>query len=127
MFIDLVMMPFVVVVVVCLTSSCAAGLDGEATEDIVDELVDASNEQVDGEVAFRVAHRMASNGGVEQLLRILSTLRDFERERELATVLLRLIDACCQVRVGASVWPLSHPPLRLAACQSARVCACRRD
>ena len=77
-----------------------AGLDGEATEDIVDELADARDEQQDPEVEFVAANRMADNGGLEHLLRVLSELRDLSRERELATVLLRLLGACSKLRVN---------------------------
>jgi hypothetical protein len=77
-----------------------AGLDGEATEDIVDELADARDEQLDPEIEFAPANRMAENGGLAQLLVVMSELRDLSRERELATVLFRLLGACAKLRVN---------------------------
>jgi hypothetical protein len=77
-----------------------AGLDGEATEDIVDDLPDANATQLDPEEEFRVAAPLAGNGGLAALLRLLAALRDFEREGEMALVLLRLLTACAKLRIN---------------------------
>lgn len=77
-----------------------AGLDGEATEDIVDDLPDANATQLDPEEEFRVAAPLSVNGGLVAMLRVLKALRDFDRERDLAAVLLRLLGACAKLRVN---------------------------
>jgi type II secretory pathway pseudopilin PulG len=43
---------------------------------------------------------MAENGGLGQLLQVMSELRDLSRERELATALFRLLGACAKLRVN---------------------------
>ena len=62
-----------------------AGLDGEATEDIVDEAGDLNAAVADPEVEFRIAAALAVNGGIGQLLRVLGGVRDFMRERALVS------------------------------------------
>eukprot|EP00850_Spirogloea_muscicola_P019673 SM000196S05365 [mRNA] locus=s196:186709:205871:+ [translate_table: standard] len=83
------------------------GLDGEATEPMIKELDDETEEAVDPELEFAVAGVMADCGGLAVLLDLIQALRmDVKgeevggrgRQNEGETLLLDLLRHCCKLR-----------------------------
>ena len=83
------------------------GLDGEATEPLVDALPDDETERADPEVEYKECEvmREAAPGGVSglgQLVRRLSTIRDLSHpvEYKLVQVMLKVLTYACQLQAN---------------------------
>ena len=74
-----------------------SGLDGEATEDIVESLKTDDDDEVDDEEEYAVAGVMGACGGMEQLIHFLSTVRNLRSQRELSHMVLRLLYHCLKL------------------------------
>eukprot|EP01119_Soliformovum_irregulare_P005782 TRINITY_DN1752_c0_g1_i5.p1 TRINITY_DN1752_c0_g1~~TRINITY_DN1752_c0_g1_i5.p1 ORF type:complete len:4545 (-),score=1275.14 TRINITY_DN1752_c0_g1_i5:38-13672(-) len=76
------------------------GLDGEATEEIVDSLPDTNGEILPPETEFASSAILAETNGLELLVEIIRQLTDFDVQRELALLVLRLVSNSCKIRVN---------------------------
>ena len=76
------------------------GLDGEATEPVIDSLQDNDNEAVDPEIEFRIASVMACSGGLVELMRLLDSLsgQHITKEEHLLRLLLHCTKLQCNRR-----------------------------
>jgi len=72
------------------------GLDGEATEPVVDSLHGSENETVDPEIEFRIASVMATCGGLVEMMRLLENLSGRHANKE--EHLLRLLLHCTKLK-----------------------------
>ncbi|KAJ4456196.1 putative Auxin transport protein BIG [Paratrimastix pyriformis] len=75
------------------------GLDGEATEPIVDQL-EEDREEVDPEKEYGFCSILAECGGLAAMLRQLGQVADFDAQGELVGYLLRLFAHACKIRVN---------------------------
>ncbi|KAL6043444.1 protein purity of essence [Balamuthia mandrillaris] len=76
------------------------GLDGEATEEIVEQLQSANEEEVDPEEEFKITAVMHKCGGLEAMLTQLQRIVDFSAQRELVYLVCKLLMYCCKLRVN---------------------------
>lgn len=76
------------------------GLDGEATEEIIEALNDDAGEQRDPEDEYKITTIMSVCGGLEAMMKFLQRISDFDSEKELAHLVLKLLLYCCKVRVN---------------------------
>uniref|UniRef100_UPI00358DF698 E3 ubiquitin-protein ligase UBR4 n=1 Tax=Myxine glutinosa TaxID=7769 RepID=UPI00358DF698 len=76
------------------------GLLGDATEEFIETLDSAADEEEDEEEVYRMAGVMAECGGLDCILTRLAGVKDFKQGRQLLTVLLKLLGFCVKVRVN---------------------------
>lgn len=76
------------------------GLDGEATEDIVESLETSDGDEVDPEEQFKVASIMCECGGLEAMVRQIESISDFKEDMELARLVLRLLYNSLKLKVN---------------------------
>ena len=76
------------------------GLDGEATEPIVETLDQESGELIDPEVEYAIAGVVGETGGLEVMMDILARSRPLLRVRECAALTLKLLQHCCKIRAN---------------------------
>ncbi|CAH2989845.1 unnamed protein product [Chilo suppressalis] len=74
------------------------GLLGDATEEFVETLSQASAEAVDDEQVYRMANVLADCGGLEVMLQRLAAIQRVGAARSLCSTLLRLLSLCARVR-----------------------------
>ena len=74
------------------------GLDGEATEPIVDKIDEESGEELDPESEFAIAAVVGETGGLEVMMDILGRSTPLLRVRECAALLLKLLQHCCKIK-----------------------------
>uniref|UniRef100_A0A1I8NYS2 UBR-type domain-containing protein n=1 Tax=Stomoxys calcitrans TaxID=35570 RepID=A0A1I8NYS2_STOCA len=74
------------------------GLLGDATEEFVETLNNKSQEEVDTEQLYRLAHVLADCNGLKVMLDRIGSLQNIPRSRELIQVLLKLFLICVKVR-----------------------------
>src|SRR5690606_16404813 len=67
------------------------GLDGEATEEIVDSLPADMDQERDPEEEYKVSAVLSQCSGLESIAKIIQSFRDFETERELAELVFKLL------------------------------------
>merc|ERR1739841_142312 len=74
------------------------GLDGEATE----EIVEAIDEETDPEAEFALSAVVGEEGGLELLLRLLEVagMPRAGQPGECIVLLLKLLHACCRIRAN---------------------------
>ena len=73
------------------------GLDGEATEPIVETVDEEGGEEVDPEAEFAIAATVGEAGGLELLVDILQRSTPLLRARECSAMLLKLLQHCCKI------------------------------
>ena len=76
------------------------GLDGEATEPIVESLSEECGEERDPEAEYAIAAVVGETGGLEVMMDILSRSTPLLRVRECAALLLKLLQHCCKIRAN---------------------------
>ncbi|GAM27937.1 hypothetical protein SAMD00019534_111130 [Acytostelium subglobosum LB1] len=76
------------------------GLDGEATEEIIENLNDTNNEERDPEEEFEITTIMSQCGGMEAMLSIIERINDFSVEKELAQLVIKLLSVCVRIKVN---------------------------
>eukprot|EP01133_Synstelium_polycarpum_P011499 gene11499-13413_t len=76
------------------------GLDGEATEELIESLSDSTGEERDPEEEFEVTSVMATCGGLDAMLAMLERIGDFVSERELAHLTIKLLASCAKLKVN---------------------------
>ena len=74
------------------------GLDGEATEPIVETLEEEGSEEQDPEAEFAIADVVGETGGLEVMMGILERATPLLRVRECASLLLKFLQHCCKIR-----------------------------
>uniref|UniRef100_A0A7S3AUZ1 E3 ubiquitin ligase UBR4 C-terminal domain-containing protein n=1 Tax=Haptolina ericina TaxID=156174 RepID=A0A7S3AUZ1_9EUKA len=74
------------------------GLDGEATEPIVDTLEEEGGEEQDPESEFAIADVVGEAGGLEVMMGILKRATPLLRARECSSLLLKFLQHCCKIR-----------------------------
>lgn len=74
------------------------GLDGEATEPIVETLEEEAGEEQDPESEFGIADVVGEAGGLEVMMSILKRATPLLRVRECAALLLKLLQHCCKIK-----------------------------
>eukprot|EP00742_Colponemidia_sp_Colp-10_P004531 GILJ01004836.1.p1 GENE.GILJ01004836.1~~GILJ01004836.1.p1 ORF type:complete len:2747 (+),score=454.59 GILJ01004836.1:625-8241(+) len=75
-----------------------AGVDGEATENRVESIPDDSAEEEDPEVTYKITQVMSECGGLEAILLRLDQLQDFNSQRELADLMVKLLSVSCKIQ-----------------------------
>eukprot|EP00741_Cyanophora_paradoxa_P010498 tig00000158_g10151.t1 len=85
------------------------GLDGEATEPIVDALEDTAGPERDPEEEFAAAAVMAPSGGLDALLAQIRSFRTLDVNADLVALVLRLARHCALLAPTA---PACAPPRR---------------
>jgi len=78
------------------------GLDGEATEPIVETLEEDAGEEQDPEAEYGIADVVGETGGLEVMMSILKRATPLLRARECAALLLKLMQHCCKIRSNRS-------------------------
>jgi E3 ubiquitin-protein ligase UBR4 len=73
------------------------GLDGEATEEMVDSLQDDSEEQRDPEEVYKISEAMSDCGGLVSVMRLISS-SNFDTDKELIQVALKLLYYCAKIK-----------------------------
>jgi hypothetical protein len=76
------------------------GLDGEATEALIDSLPDTTAAEGDPEVEAAMTALMSETKGLAVLLMRLGELDELEARAELEPLLLNLLSSCCRLRVN---------------------------
>lgn len=76
------------------------GLDGEATEDIVESLETSDGDELDPEEQYKVASIMCECGGLEAMVRQIEGISDFKEDMELARLVLRLLYNSLKLKVN---------------------------
>ncbi|EFA82601.1 hypothetical protein PPL_04293 [Heterostelium album PN500] len=76
------------------------GLDGEATEEIIENLSDNTNEERDPEEEFEITSVMKECGGLDAMLNIIERINDFSTEKELAQLVIKLLYHCIKIQVN---------------------------
>ena len=76
------------------------GLDGEATEDIIESLPDDENEEIDPEEKYKITRVMSKCGGLEAMISQIEKITDFDLDRDLAMNVLNLLVHCCKIKVN---------------------------
>eukprot|EP00698_Gefionella_okellyi_P019390 TRINITY_DN593_c0_g2_i1.p1 TRINITY_DN593_c0_g2~~TRINITY_DN593_c0_g2_i1.p1 ORF type:complete len:2390 (-),score=701.17 TRINITY_DN593_c0_g2_i1:133-7272(-) len=76
------------------------GLDGEATEAIVETLPDDEEAAVDPEEEFKIALVLSECGGLASLIHRLGRVHDFHADLRLAQLLLRLLTTAVKLRAN---------------------------
>ena len=76
------------------------GLDGEATEEIVESLPDDDNKEEDPEVKYGITSIMSTCGGLEAIVSQIQDINDFVLDRELANYALKLLYHCLKVKIN---------------------------
>ena len=76
------------------------GLTGEATEVMVSELEDDTNEEIDPEIQYKITSIMAECDGLETILKQIELINDIDRDRELIQQILTLLFHCCKLKVN---------------------------
>ncbi|KYQ89094.1 hypothetical protein DLAC_10325 [Tieghemostelium lacteum] len=76
------------------------GLDGEATEEIIENLPDSQSEEKDPEEEFEITSVMAECGGLNAMLTTIEQINDFTIEKELAHLVVKLLFHCCKIKVN---------------------------
>lgn len=76
------------------------GLDGEATEEIVDSLADNNEEEQDPEEEFKISNVLHEYQGFEEILKIIHGFEDFKRQHSLASLVLRLLTNSSKVKAN---------------------------
>ncbi len=82
-----------------------SGLDGEATEPIIDALETDSQEDLDLEALYKSTEILGDVGGLEVLLALLSVVGSWGDDAETAVrePALKLLRACCEVSKNRSI------------------------
>ena len=76
----------------------AEGLDGEATEPLVESLDEEGDEEQDPEAEYAIAAVVGETGGLEVMMDVLRRSTPLLRVRECAALLLKLLQASCKIR-----------------------------
>ncbi|EGG15028.1 hypothetical protein DFA_09851 [Cavenderia fasciculata] len=76
------------------------GLDGEATEENIENLNDDNGEEKDPEVEFEITSIFSQCGGLEAMLTIVDDIADFSSEKELAHLVIKLLFHSCKIKVN---------------------------
>ncbi|XP_069467171.1 E3 ubiquitin-protein ligase UBR4 isoform X2 [Ambystoma mexicanum] len=76
------------------------GLLGDATEEFIESLDSATDEEEDEEEVYKMAGVMSQCGGLECMLNRLTGIKDFKQGRHLLMVLLKLFSYCVKVKVN---------------------------
>ncbi|EOD21681.1 hypothetical protein EMIHUDRAFT_207692 [Emiliania huxleyi CCMP1516] len=78
------------------------GLDGEATEEIVEAIDEEAAEETDPEAEFALSAVVGEEGGLELLLRLLEVagMPRAGQPGECIVLLLKLLHACCRIRAN---------------------------
>lgn len=76
------------------------GLLGDATEDMVNSLDSNSGEEEDSEAVYSMAAMMQQCGGLDVMLQRLGYVRDYQRGKQLVSVLLKLFDYCLKLKIN---------------------------
>lgn len=75
------------------------GLMGDATEEFIESLDSKDSTEIDNEVVFKMANRMAVNGGIEVMLEKLDHITNLSPQyKSLFLVLLKLFSHCVKVK-----------------------------
>eukprot|EP01135_Chromosphaera_perkinsii_P006329 Nk52_evm58s485 gene=Nk52_evmTU58s485 len=69
------------------------GLDGEATEEIVEEINDDEDEEIDVEVEYAITSIFSECGGLAAFMDLLDTIVNFREDEQLARLLLKILNA----------------------------------
>ncbi len=76
------------------------GLLGDATEEFIENLASKESDDQDDEEVYRLANVMAECGGLEVMLKRLSSVRDTQNSKQLIAVLLKLFGHCIRVKAN---------------------------
>ncbi|KAF2077723.1 hypothetical protein CYY_000970 [Polysphondylium violaceum] len=76
------------------------GLDGEATEEIIETLNDNTSEEKDPEEEFEITSVMAQCGGLDAMISVIENIKNFTVEKELAQLVIKLLYHCVKIKVN---------------------------
>ena len=76
------------------------GLDGEATEPIVDSLKEEEEEELDAEVEYAACAEMADGDRLSVLLDWMRRLHDLQAEHAIGVLIAKVLYHCCKLRVN---------------------------
>ena len=76
------------------------GLLGDATEEFIENLASKESDDQDEEDVFKLANVMADCGGLEVMLKRLSSVQDTQNSKQLIGVLLKLFGHCIKVKAN---------------------------
>jgi E3 ubiquitin-protein ligase UBR4 len=76
------------------------GLDGEATEEIVDSLPEDAGEERDPEEEYKIANVMSQFGGLEAMAAVIQRFNDFQKDHEIAYLAFKLLFYSCKVKAN---------------------------
>ena len=76
------------------------GLDGEATEPIVETVSEDSGEELDPEAEYAISEVVGETDGLTVMMDILARSTPLLRVRECAALLLKLLQHCCKIRTN---------------------------
>eukprot|EP00299_Pterocystis_sp_00344_P012672 c6116_g1_i1.p1 GENE.c6116_g1_i1~~c6116_g1_i1.p1 ORF type:complete len:1228 (-),score=282.65 c6116_g1_i1:13-3696(-) len=75
-----------------------AGLDGEATEPIIDSLSGEESQTLDPEVEFRLTSVMGECDGFPRLLNLVRSIVKLQAKQPLLAMCLRVLYHCCKIK-----------------------------
>ena len=91
------------------------GLDGEATEPIVESVEEDGGEERDPEVEYAISDVVGSTGGLEVMLDVLRRATPLQRVRECAALLLKLLQHCVKIKANRTrVLAMGGPEVLMA-------------
>lgn len=76
------------------------GLDGEATEEIVDSLPDETGEAQDPEEEFKITAVLNECGAFDEILKVIHGIEDFRRQKSFAYLVLQLLMTSSKIRAN---------------------------